>query len=342
MRASEVSPVHGMSRSAGLVKSFVLGKALVAVRRQRRAPAQALAARRARVADGPVPRGGGRGPLRALYVIPAGNGERAGLLETIDSIRTYEGDAVKILVLDDATLDCRPAELRRLRPDVDVWTKRWPTCGPPRIWPALQRVYAFALDSYDFPVLVKLDTDALVTGPLSERAVAHFEAHPRVGQLGSVWSHADGTPWDNTFEQWMLEHETRWIPALRRLVAQARRHNPEPPMKVHGGVNAISRPALEAARSSGWLAWRQPWWSNIGEDLLVSLVIAAAGFELGSWGGPGEPVISESHLLPYDKERVLAEGKLGVHSLKRGRDGEAEADLREFFRNARQAVEVGR
>lgn len=335
MRQIPVALVHGVSRPKLYLKSTLAGRAAVALRRQRRAPLRAVASHRAARRDGPPPAPTRRRRFRAVYVVPAGPGELEPLGEVVESIRAWEGDAAKVIVVDDATPDVRWPRVRLRHSDVDVVRARWPTGGPPRLSPPLALGFAAALARYDWDVLCKLDTDALVTGPrLSERAAARFAEDPGLGLLGTVGIGADGTPEDYSYDAWVLRQEQRWSPVVRDRLRRAR-HGGYAGPKVHGGVYLASRAAVEAVAASGDLRRNPPWWSQIGEDLWFSLAVLAAGFRLGSWGAPGEPTASASKWLPVPPEEVTDRGLLVVHSVRRGPRGEPEAQVRAALRAQR-------
>jgi hypothetical protein len=221
-------------------------------------------------------------------------------------------------------------------PEVDVVRRRWPSSGPPANYPPLTAGIRHALSSYDFDCLVKLDTDALVTGPAPSRAALElFGANPRAGMGGTIRVRADGVREDYDFDLWVLRHTERWSPGARRLMARARAAGYDG-AKVHGGVYVVSRAALEAVARAGYLDWRSPWWTPLSEDFWLSVAVLAAGFELASLGGPGEPFAVGSKMLPLPKEEVLREGRLAVHSIRRGVHGEPEEELRRFFAEARR------
>ena len=342
MTAPRVADVHGQSPLRTRIKGTLGAKAVLALWRKRRVPARAVTS--ARLARGdlrsrtPLPPEDPRRRFRAVYVVPVGPGERDALEDTIASIRSFEGDAIKIVVADDGTPDSRRALVRRDHPDVSVVRAVWPTGGPPRQSHFLTGVYAWALERYAFDVLVKIDADALVTGAgLTERAAAAFAADPALGMLGTTGVRADGTAEDYSYDAWVLAHERRWSAAVRRFEDAARAGGYDGP-KVHGGIYLVSRRALDAAWSQGWLAWRPPWWTLLNEDTVVSMIVSAAGFRLGSWGAPGEPTASGQGFLPIEKEDVVRLEKLAIHSVRRGRRGETEPDLREYFRAAREAA----
>jgi hypothetical protein len=337
-----VADVHGTTTLLhGLARQTLGGKAALALWRTRRGPAAAARSARLARADraaGRIPPQDPRREFRAVYLVPAGPGEHEGLHETIASIRRYEGDDVKIVVTDDCTVDCREALVRERWPEVTVLRPRWPAGSPLRLAPLLTRAYAYALDAFRFDVLCKIDADALVTGPgLTAGAAELFAREPSVGALGTCRTRADGVDEDYTYDAWVLAHERRWSREVRALHDAARAGGYDG-AKVHGGVYLLARRGLEAARTAGWLPWAPPWWTLLGEDTVVSLILWASGLSICSWGAPGEPTASGQGFLPIDKESVMREGKLAIHSVRRGINGETERELRAFFRAEREAA----
>lgn len=334
-----ISPVHGQTLLKRTIKHTLPGKMALALLRRRRVPyhglrSYAVARRELSFSEAPASR---RRDYRGIYVIPVGPGERAALEDTIDSVLHFEGDDVKVIVGDDGTIDSRRRLLRQRFPTVEVVRARWPSGGPPRQSPFLADVYRHALEHYRFDVLCKLDTDALVTGAgLVARATDVLAADSSIGILGGCGTRADGLAEDYTYDSYVLAHSQRWSPGVRRILRAAAVHGYSGP-RVHGGVYVLAHRALLAAHDSGNLRWRPPWWSLLSEDVCFSLMVYASGLRVASWGAPGEPLASGQGFLPIDKEQVLAEGRLAVHSVRRGLRGESEFELRAFFRNARRA-----
>ncbi len=334
MSRVRVSAAHGVSRPLLLVKGTLAGKVAAAVRRHRRSPLQAWRAARMAAGDD-APRT--RRRTRAVYLILCGPGTLDDLCDALDSIAAWDAGAAAVVV-DDATVDVRAADVAARHPEAAVLRMRWPTGGPPRQSPAVNRALRAALAHYDFDVLCKLDTDALVTGPgFTDAAARRFAQDPGLGMLGTVGLRADGVPEDYTYDAWLIRHERRWSRTVRDRVERAERAGWDG-AKVHGGVYLLSRAAADEVAASGDLECAPPWWSQIPEDLWLSLAVRAAGFRLGSWGAPGEPIASASRFLPVPLSEVADRGVLAVHSVRRGLDGEPEAIVRAALRAQRPST----
>jgi hypothetical protein len=319
-----------------LRKRTVAGNMLAALYRARRAPRRAMRAARAARSDGggALPAPSGRRRYRAVYVIPAGPGHWPGLREALDSIAHYEGDDTKVVVVDDATEDCRARVVRSEFPETDVVRMLWPSTGPPRDFWAVARGLRHAVTHYEFDVLGKIDTDALLTGPRPADAARElFERDPGVGMAGTHLVRGDGEPEDYSFDAWVLPHTLRWSRSMRAMVGRAREGGYSG-VRVNG-IYYLAPAMLRAAEARGDLSWRPPWWTQLGEDFCVAMITLANGYGFGSLGGPGEPLIVAPNFLPLSKEDVLKEGKLLVHSTRLGFNGESEEELYRYFRAAR-------
>lgn len=333
--ASGLPQVDQLGLAMRLRKGTLPGNMAAALYRMRKVPSGTIASARAARADGPVRRHPRQTHYRVVYLIPAGPGDWEPLRDTLDSVLAYEGSDAKVIVIDDASVSCRASVVQAEFPQVDVLRRRFPSGGPPRNLPVVLAGIRHALSRYSFDLLIKTDTDALVTGTSPSLAAAElFERRPEIGMAGTYLLRADGALENYEWDLWVLRQTERWSRASRAMMDRARAGGYDG-TKVHGGIYAISRAALEALATSGDSAWREPWWTPLGEDFWVSILVLANGFGLASLGGPGEAFVVASKYTPLAKERVLAEGKVAIHSVRRGADGEDEATLREFFRQAR-------
>src|SRR3954471_4325157 len=185
-----------------------------------------------------------RGP-RAVVLVPVGPGEAEALYDTLESVAEHEPAAL-VVVLADGAGDVRPEELERRCPGAVLLRPPHPSGGPPRLSPPLCWAYRCILKTLRPGVVVKLDTDALLTAPgLIDHAIEAFAAKPSLGMLGNTARRQDGTPGDTSYGAWVVAHEQRWSSTVRRAVRAARRHGWSGD-EVHGGVYVLSRRALVA------------------------------------------------------------------------------------------------
>jgi glycosyltransferase involved in cell wall biosynthesis len=275
--------------------------------------------------------------VRAVVLFISGPGRTDELLDSIDSVLASEGEDVQIIVVDDCSIDTRESVVRARYPQVDVLRSGIPVLGPPNITPLTLLGIRHALARYRFDHCIKMDSDALVTGPrLTDAIESRVGVVPDAGLAGAHMVRCDGAPYDNVwFHAETLAYEMRRDRTLRAAAERAVARGWTPGEIVEGGVCALTREACEALASNGWLDWRPPRSSIVSEDLVLSTFVRAAGLRLVQLGGPEGIFAVDTKLLPLPKDEVAAGPWVAAHSVKRGIGGEPEDVLRSFFRAAR-------
>jgi glycosyltransferase involved in cell wall biosynthesis len=290
-----------------------------------------------------MPPEGAKPAVDAVIVIPFANGELPLLLDTLASIDRHVRESHHVIAVDDSTRDHLDDTLRGLRPDLTVLRNDRPHGGRSGLYVTLANACRVALDRLSFRVLLKMDTDALMVGSgLVTQAIRAFEENPEAGLLGSYHVRADGerrewTKWKMAF--WYESNPLRALwgrtPLWRDPIRLARRRPYDLGENVLGGAYLLRRECLEAMRRAGLLEYRFEAVlreSRMGEDVIMSLMCKAAGYDLMDFGTPEHSMALALADLPLSKEEILRRGKTIVHSIKRGRDGESQEELRAFFR----------
>lgn len=277
---------------------------------------------------------------RAAVLIPVGPACRPAFVrDTLESAAFWLGKDVPIVVLDNSGTGMGPCAAADM-PAVDILT--FPAaCGVHgKLFVMLAQGLARILDRYDPEVVVRMDTDALVVGPdLIERAQARFAADPGLAGLGAWRISATGAPRDFTTAAKALAHATARTDESGLLVAGAVRmalaHDYTPGEHLLGGGCLLHRRGLDALEAMGVL--EQPCLAalNVGEDVLFSLFIRAAGLTLGEFARAGEPLGCKWRGLPADPPTLQAQGRALVHSVRHFGRGWDEARIRAWFRAER-------
>jgi hypothetical protein len=76
--------------------------------------------------------------------------------------------------------------------------------------------------------------------------------------------------------------------------------------------------------------------SSIGDEIIYSLFCKAAGFDIEDFGRLDQPMAIALDVIPIPKEKIVADGKAVIHSVKKGLNGESQEELREYFRSFRK------
>jgi hypothetical protein len=277
--------------------------------------------------------------LDGAVVIP--DSGRDDLADTIESVRAYLPRA-SIVIVDDRP---EPRCPRNLGPKCVVL----PAPSYPRnpyggLW--LKECYAFrwVLANFSATYVLRLDSDALLTGPgLDSVVVERFAADPRLGVLGSYRKGPDGRARDFGPAARAVLSEAG-LPGLllrpashrvlRKLLRAARANGYEPGEHALGAVSALRPEMLARCQEMGWLAMPGLSDSKLGDDWLLALATRAAGYTLGDMDGLGGAIALDWKGLPAAPEELLQRGVLATHSVRSWR-GRSEAQIRSYFAEKR-------
>jgi hypothetical protein len=285
--------------------------------------------------------------MKLAVVMPVGPGLDVDFTsDTLDSVRHWCSPDTAVVVVDDSGAEAAGARLLERHADLLV-------VRPPKS-PSGVRGGLLLADGAGFrralalrpQVVLRLDSDAVVTGPAPEDdALAYFEAHPRVGLLGSYRISCTGVRRDFSWTARQLAAEA--LPAgwrdprraltLTRLLRRARRHGYEPGEHALGAATFLRPSCLLAMDRRGWLTAESLRSSQLADDHLLGLLVRAAGFELADFAPDPHPVGVAWRGLPMAPEELLEHGKKVVHSVK-NHPGTPEAELRAFFAARRDAA----
>lgn len=262
------------------------------------------------------------GPALAV-VIPAG--PRDDVADTLASVLHYTAPPRLVVVVDDTGRDVG-ATLEATSPDVAVVRAPGRAAGSHGgLWVKIAAGYRFALAHLDVDVLLRLDADALVIGAgIAEIAAARFASDQRLGLLGSYRYGPDGgtRDWSPAADALRSECGLRGISrprsrrTLRALRARAVAQGYVAGEHALGGAYLHSGAAARALCRAGWLELPELAQSRLGEDHLFALLTVAAGFAIGDFGGPDDPLAITWQGLPAPPTDLLARGKLVTHSVR--------------------------
>ena len=280
-------------------------------------------------------------PPALAVVIPAGPADD--VADTVASVLHFTVPPRRVLVIDDTGRHVGAA-LEALSPDVEVILS--PDRAPGArggLWAKLAHGYQHILERFSFDVLLRLDADALLIGPgLAEAAAERFARDAFLGMLGSYrigpdggtrsWKEADALLARECGVTGLGRPSTRSL--LRRLRSAAIRNGYVSGEHALGGAYFHSRSAVREIAERGWLDLPPLRRSRLGEDHLFALLTVAAGFHIGDFGGPGDPLALRWHGLPAAPSELLAQEKLVTHSVRYWKNLK-EREIRAMFAAAR-------
>jgi hypothetical protein len=286
--------------------------------------------------------------VRFAVFIPVGPGESelARLRDLTESLACFTGGDATLVVTDD---DPTPRNL----PSHVTWALERVVSLPPAAAPAadappndrmtsstLRFMAWLARSGCDYGL--KLDTDALVIGDFRPRIERAF-SDQRAGILGACDRNRPGDAprdlrgWRRRLLMYCLPVQVRLAGRQPRLVAalggpparqrrflaaavrDARHHGYRLGEHCLGGAYAVSAAAARALAGAGML--ENPLitaGTGLGEDVVLGLLVRAAGFDLISLVDLGDPFTLTHAGLPAPAAELVSRGHAIVHSVKFG------------------------
>ena len=292
---------------------------------------------------------------RAVLTIPVGNGQIEQTLDTLDSVWHYLGDDQPIIVNLDHDDDGTERALRAgARGRLHVLRNPDPgEIGAPIVMQFLNHKIAYgfrrAFEAYDAEFLLRMDTDALVTGyGLVDDVLAFMARNPEVGIFGRHLINVDGTIKSFRMHTRRVNRELSFwrrlrfnAPAYAPIARRALANGWALGENVFGAGCFITWRCLEAMYHRGYLNLpRRRWNSMISDDVYFTMCAVAAGFERGQFAVPNGPVCMAWQHLPLPAKEIHARGYKLVHSVDKGDNTSIEENggvtAREFFRAVRR------
>jgi hypothetical protein len=297
-------------------------------------------------------------------LIPVGGGDREmeRLNDLFESLFHYEPEVAEIVIVDDVMparsfsglpvpSPCRLVVLPNPRSGVgDGWL------GGLAAGVIAGNAWLEKNSRCDF--VLKLDTDALVIAPFSEKVIAAFEAQPgtflfgsstktpnRVYDLPEDFSTAPAlkklqrplTIWRRTCWPWP-RLQCALFPRDRKrrsLIRAAVRNGYRLGLHCQGGAYALGRRGLRQLSADGVFTDPMLWiWTPCSEDIVITVSAYACGGTAGDLNDNGQPFGTLARGLPDTPDRLVERGFSIIHSVKDFEDFR-EDQTRDFFRKRR-------
>lgn len=280
--------------------------------------------------------------IDTVFVIPVGpNREPDFVADTIDSIR-YFAPLARIVVVDDSRRGVG-ASLEERYPLTSIEARAHGLGGS--LYLNLSQGFMEAL-AKPFKILVRLDTDALISGSdFEEKANVCFQSDRQLGSLGSFrlgYDHVGirDRSWARrqifiylTTHTWI---EPRQALEFTGLLRRARKHGYKLGDGIMGGAAVYRYEALVALRDAGLLGQAELAKTGLQEDYIFGLCLFSIGYRLGEFGSRYDdlPMGVNWIGLPASPEELMERGKSIIHSTKKFETMDERA-IRQAFRAAR-------
>ncbi|KAF0843294.1 hypothetical protein FNL37_0716 [Methylovorus glucosotrophus] len=298
-------------------------------------------------------RNAARKNVELAVVLPVGpTCQLAYVVDTIESIRYYIRSSHVIIVLDDSG-ESLCAGLPDVFDNVDVIATQGNMGKEAGLYINLSHGFAYAHEHYEFKVLLRLDTDALVIGPDPEKdAIECFDQHPELGMLGSYRVDCNGDPRDFSWPRRkltqklkvnlaLLRHPGAWRSwwFIYRVSRRSIKYGYEPGEHCLGGAYFVSAECIRRLVRHQLLARKEFFWSELQEDQIFGLLVRAVGMQHGDFSTGSFPMGLRWRGLPDSPATLVANKKKVTHSTRFFGD-ENEFAIRTFFKAQRSLDQV--
>jgi len=315
----------------------------------------------------------GKKSVKLLVVIPVGPESRIEFVkDTVGSVLHFTQASRHILLVDNTGVNaCAP--LGDLSPDIKILVTPETFGKGTELYLTGSYAYQYALDHYEFEVILRLDTDALVIGKYPELdAIQTFACFPEFGALGSYLIDCNGEPREFWAIGNRVQNEQSFFPVrsffnywhglpicpnfrgirlhlfkkftrtnfrgfllLRKLYKDAIASGYNPGEHFMGGAVFFSYDCIRRLDQAGLLYRLELRWSTLSDDHLLSLMLIATGMKIGDFSTGDLPMGIRWKGLPCSPAELLSRNKKVTHSTKFWQNM-SEVEIRDYFREKRQ------
>jgi len=293
--------------------------------------------------------------VKTVILIPIGpDCQIRFIADTIESIYFYMSPSSKVILVDDSMKKTGNDILQQFN-NVDVITIQGGVRGRPNygllagLYLSLSKGLKLAYEKYDFDVLLRMDTDALVIGSNpDDDAIAEFARDPNLGLIGSFRVDCRGNlrGYGSTIDtlneslrlKELLKHPRSRFPGWfywKSFYSKAIKNGYQPGDQCQGGAYFMSYECVKRLYQMDLLERYDLQWINLHEDQIFGLLTYVTGLKLGDFATGDYPMGIKHQGLPWHPEELIKRGKKITHSTRFFEELGEEA-IRDIFQAARK------
>lgn len=262
----------------------------------------------------------------SVILIPVGPGTNTlFLVDTIESIKKYCSH-YKIILINDSQKKIDPI-FSRFNCD-EIITPR-PMGKQSGLFFSLCMGIAYALKTYDFQVILRMDDDALICGNSPEKdAIKYFNLHQDIGILGSyktTWN-GEKRSFHPPKKEILIETSPVWKALnffhhkksgdILPIIKKAQRNGYQLGEHVLGGVYFMSRLLIEKLNEKQLLACKNFSGSRLEEDHIFGILTYVVGMKLGDFVTGEYPMCLKWRGMPTSPQQIYSMKKKVIHSTR--------------------------
>ena len=264
--------------------------------------------------------------VKSVIVIPVGTissqNKYEHIADTVASIIHYASPDSRIVIQDNSNPMHLGARLQADFPELEVIRAPQNYGVDGGLYKSLSLAFLHIHATYEYQVLIKMDTDALmIHRGLEDAAIAYFEKNPNVGEMGAYVTEGQPTAWPSN----RLHHEMSnlgWLSDRRRCALLryfyqlARSNGYKAGEHVIGGAVIFNPKLIEKLVQGDFLLREDLRRTKLQEAHLWSFLCKAAGMQVASFQMPEYPLAVIERSLPRSPQELMASNAKVIHSVR--------------------------
>jgi hypothetical protein len=287
--------------------------------------------------------------VKAVFYLPVGEGDRIDYLtDSIEAIYHHCSDDIVVMVMDDSGRKKHGETLREIFPELVVHPTepRYQAKGlAGRHGYETIRIIKHAVDNYWFDIIMRIDTDALITGDrIEDDLIQLFNEKPTCGLLGRHTINVEGYHIDRGESKILFDRLNKlpyrlyfaWpMTVFNRIIRRAQGNGYVYGELVLGCATAYNfECAFRLAAFIDDFKWVRPI-RGLAEDYFTTVFVKYVNMDLGDASHPEGPMAVQLKGIPLTLEKIIEQDKKVIHSIKND-ERYSQDEIRAFFKNFRQ------
>lgn len=257
------------------------------------------------------------------------------IADSIESAFFYLDPSTKVVLVDDSMKETGK-EIQGKFSNIDLISVQGGVRGRPNhgllagLYLTLSKGLKHAFDNYQFQVLLRMDTDALVIGPSpDDDAIAEFARDPKLGLIGSFRVDCRGNlrgygPTIDTLNKSLrlkelIQHPRSRFPGWfywKSFYSKAIKNGYQPGDQCQGGAYFMSYECVKRLYKMDLLERYDLQWINLHGDQIFGLLTYVTGLKLGDFVTGDYPMGIKHQGLPWHPDELIKRRKKITHSTR--------------------------